>query len=122
MQDRRIPFYRRTLEALLESLDATARLSRWSSDDTAPDPLRQSAAQLGERLLAANRLASSHFAGPKQVVALLTGMTEAIKRLDEAYVLYRSRIHSKPTDGADAAVALDAEIGSVRAEIESAAP
>jgi hypothetical protein len=117
MKDQRVPFYRRTLEALLESLDATARLSRWASDDTAPELLRQSAALLGERLVAANRLASSQFSGPAQVVRLLTEMTEAIKRLDTAYVLYRSR-----PEAADAAVALDAEIGDVRAQILEAAP
>jgi hypothetical protein len=117
MKDQRVVFYRRTLEALLESLDATARLSRWASDDTAPELLRQSAALLGERLVAANRLASAQFSGPAQVVRLLTEMTEAIKRLDTAYVLY----HSKP-EAADAAVALDAEIGGVRAQILGAAP
>jgi hypothetical protein len=117
MKDQRIPFVRRTLEALLESLDATARLSRWASDDSAPELLRQSAALLGERLVAANRLASSHFAGSAYVVASLTGMTDAIKRLDAAYVLYRSE-----AGGADAAITLDAEIGSVRAQIHGAAP
>jgi hypothetical protein len=112
MKDQRVPFFRRTLEALLESLDATARLSRWATDDTAPELLRQSAALLGERLVAANRLASSHFEGPAQVVAALNGMSEAIRRLDAAYVLYRSK-----AEGADAGVVLDAEIGSVRAQI-----
>jgi hypothetical protein len=122
MKDQRVSFLRQTLQALLDSLDATARLSRWSTADVAPEPLRESAAKLGERLSAANRLSSSQFAGPLQVVASLTGMSEAIKRLDAAYVQYRSRINSKPTEQAAAAVALDAEIGSVRSEIESLAP
>jgi hypothetical protein len=121
MKDQRVPVLRRTLQALLESLDATARLSRWSSADSAPEPLQESAAKLEERLSAANGLSSCRFVGPSQVVATLTTMSEAVKHLDEAYVLYQSRIHSKPAEQADAAVALDAEIGSVRSYIESLA-
>jgi len=121
MKDQRVSFLRQTLQALLDSLDATARLSRWSSADTAPEPLRESAAKLGERLSAANRLSSSNFVGATQVVASLTGMSQAIQRLDAAYVQYRSRITSKPAEQADAAVALDAEIGSVRSQIEDLA-
>src|SRR3954453_6806590 len=117
MKDQRIAFFRRTLDALVESLDATARLSRWDSTETAPEPLRQSAAMLGERLNAANRLASGKFVGAGQGVASLTQMSGAIKRLDTAYVQYRARIESKPTDRDEAAVALDEEIGSVRAEV-----
>jgi hypothetical protein len=117
MKDQRIVFFRRTLEALVESLDATARLSRWDSAEAAPEPLRQSAAMLGERLGAANRLASGKFTGAGQVVASLTAMSGAIRRLDAAYVQYRSLIESKPADRDEAAVALDAEIGSVRAEV-----
>src|SRR5262245_16942319 len=111
MNDQRVLFLRQSLQALLDSLDATARLSRWSSDDAAPEPLRESAAKLGERLSAANRLSSSNFVGPSQVVASLTGMSQAIKRLDAAYVQYRSTIDSTPAEQADAAVALEAEIG-----------
>jgi hypothetical protein len=117
MKDQRILFFRRTLEALMESLDATARLSRWNSSEAAPDPLLQCAAMLDERLDAANRLASGNFAGAGQVVASLTAMSGAIKRLDAAYVQYRSRIESKPDDRDEAAFVLDAEIGSVRVEV-----
>ena len=116
MNDQRIASFRRALEALVESLDATARLSRWDSAESAPEPLEQSAAKLDERLSAANRLAGDKFVGATPVVALLTGMSDAIKRLDAAYVQYRYRIDSKPADVEEAAVALDAEIGSVKAE------
>jgi hypothetical protein len=119
MNDQRIASFRRALEALVESLDATARLSRWDSAETAPEPLEQSAAKLKERLIAANRLASDKFSGATPVVTLLTGMSAAIKRLDEAYVQYRDRVDSKPTELEEAAVALDAEIGSVKAEAET---
>jgi hypothetical protein len=118
MKDQRIAHFRGALEALVESLDATARLSRWDGGETAPEPLQQSAAKLGERLGAANRLASCKFLGAAQVVALLTGMSGAIRRLDAAYVQYRYRIDSKPAEREEAAVALDAEIGSVRTEVE----
>ena len=122
MKDQRVPYLRQALQALLDSLDATARLSRWSSADSAPEPLRESAAKLGEHLTAANRLSTSHFVGPSQVVASLTGMSQAIKRLDAAYVTFRSRISSKPAEQTDAAVALDEEIGSVRSLLESLDP
>jgi hypothetical protein len=117
MKDHRILLFRRTLDALMESLDATARLSRWDSTEAAPEPLRQSAAMLDERLGAANRLASGNITGAGQVVASLVAMSGAIKRLDAAYVQYRSRIESKPADRDEAAVVLDAEIGSVRVEV-----
>jgi hypothetical protein len=118
MNDQRIKYFRRTLEALVESLDATARLSRWDGTDAAPEPLRENAAKLGERLGVANRLASGRFVGATQVVASLTGMSSAMKRLDAAYVQYRSRIESSPAERDEAAVALDEEIGSVRAQVE----
>jgi hypothetical protein len=118
MNDQRIVYFRKALQALLESLDATARISRWDSTESAPEPLQQSAAQLGERLGVANRLASGKFVGAPQVVASLTGMSGAIRRLDAAYVQYRYRIDSKPAEVDEAAVALDAEIGSVKEEAE----
>ena len=118
MNDQRIAYFRGALRALVESLDATARLSRWDSGETAPEPLQQSAARLGERLGAANRLATGKFVGTSQVVASLTGMSGAIKRLDAAYVQYRARVDSRPAERDEAAVALDAEIGGVKAEVE----
>jgi hypothetical protein len=121
MKDQRVPVLRQTLEALLESLDATARLSRWSGADNVPEPLQESAAKLEERFSAANCLSSCRFVGPSQIVATLTTMSEAVKRLDAAYVLYQSRINSSPEQQTDAAVALDAEIGNTRSQIESLA-
>jgi hypothetical protein len=108
-----------TLEALVESLDATSRLSRWDTGESVPEPLHQSAAKLGERLGTANRLASGKFVGTTQVVASLSGMSGAMKRLDAAYVQYRARIESKPAERSEAAAFLDAEIGSVKAEAEA---
>jgi len=119
MNDQRIASFRRAFEALVESLDATARLSRWNGAESAPEPLEQSAAKLSERLSAANRLAAEKFAGATPGMTLLAGMSAAIRRLDEAYVQYRYRIDSKPAELEEAAVALDAEIGNVKAEAES---
>jgi hypothetical protein len=121
MRDQRVPVFRRTIEALVESLEATARLSRWDATEPTPEPLRQSAAKLGARLDAANRLASGQFVGAKQVVLSLTVMSGAIQRLDAAYVQYRARIETQPADRDEAAVVLDAEIGSVKAEVEDCA-
>jgi hypothetical protein len=45
-------------------------------------------------------------------------MSSAIKRLDAAYVQYRHRLESDPAEREGAAVALDVEIGSVKAELE----
>jgi hypothetical protein len=117
MNDQRITYLRRALEALVDSLDATARLSRWDSAESAPEPLQESASKLGERLGAANRLAGGKFAGATQVVASLNGMSDAIKRLDAAYVQYRDRM-ANPGERDDAVVALDAEIGNVKAKVD----
>ena len=118
MKDQRITHLRRTLEDLVESLDATARLSRWDSEEPAPEPLRESAAKLGERLCVANRVAAAKFVGAAQVVASLAGMSGAIKRLDAAYVQYRHRVEAKPSERNAAAATLDAELGGVKAEVE----
>ena len=118
MKDQRVPTLRRTLEALMESLDATARLSRWDSNEPAPEPLRESAAKLGERLSAANRLAADKFVGAGPVIASLSGMSGAIKRLDAAYVQYRDRLEATPAERDAASVALDEELGGVKAEVE----
>lgn len=97
VKDQRIPHLRRMLEDLMESLDAIARLSRWEGQEAAPEPLRESAAKLGDRLCAANRHAAVRFVGAAPVVALLAGMSGAIKRLDAAYVQYRHRIEARPS-------------------------
>jgi hypothetical protein len=59
------------------------------------------------------------FVGAPPVVDSLKGMSAAMKRLSDAYVQYRGRIDAKPAELEEAAVALDAEIGSVKAEAES---
>ena len=119
MKDQRTSYFRVTLEALVESLDATSQLSRWDSQESVPEPLHQSAKKLGERLGTANRLSSGKFVGTAQVVASLSGMSGAMKRLDAAYVQYRARLVSKPAERDEAAALLDAEIGNVKSQSEA---
>lgn len=114
--DQRIAFFRGALEALVESLDATVRIQRWTDAEAIPEPLQQSAALLVNRLGAANRLAAGKFVGPQIVAARVTAMNAAIQRLDGAYVQYRHRVDVSPAHRSEAAAALDAEIGEVKAE------
>lgn len=115
-KDQRIAFFRSVLENLVESLDATVRIQRWTDAESIPEPLQQSAALLVDRLGAANRLAAGKFIGPPVVAARVTAMNAAIQRLDVAYVQYRHRVDTTPAQKGEAAAALDAEIGEVKAE------
>lgn len=119
MKDQRVPQLRRSLVDLMESLEATTRLSRWDTGEAAPEPLRESAAKLDERLSAANRLADGKFVGPGPVVASLVGMSGAIKRLGAAYVQYRQRLEASPTEEDAAVLALDEELSGVKSEMDS---
>ena len=90
MKDPRVVTYRKALEALLESLDATLRIERWPEGEGPPAPLKDSAAQLVARLGTAGRLASSRFAGAVADVSRVDSMRAAMKRLDTAWVAYRT--------------------------------
>lgn len=123
MKDQRLTFFRNTFEALVESLDATVRLARWSdSPEAIPEPLRQSATQLLDRLGTANRLATGKFQGSPTVVASMTAIAAAIARLDAAFVQYRKITETAPSQKDEAAIALDSEIGNVKADAEKWAP
>lgn len=112
--DARLTQVRRVLEALLESLDATVRLTRREEGETVPEPLRLSAAQLIDRLGAANRLAAGKFVGPPAFVATTTAIGEAIRQLDAAFVAYRKHLDRAPSESGEAAIGLDAEIGRIK--------
>jgi hypothetical protein len=116
LTDKRVTFFRSALEALIESLDATVRIVRWSDAEAIPDPLQQSAGQIVDRLGTANRLASSKFAGSQSLADVMATMSAAVRRLDAAYVAYRARLDVAPAERDDAANALDREIGEVRAD------
>jgi hypothetical protein len=115
MKDQRVDSFRRLLASLLESLEADVRLGRWEGPEEIPEPLQKSAARLVERLIEANRLASNRFVGSPAVVASLTAMSSAARRLDAAYVESRKRLGT-PGSGDEPAMMLSAEIEAVRAD------
>ena len=117
MKDRRIAFVRSVLSELVESLEATVRIGRWQGQDDLPDPLRESAALLSDRLGRANRVAKDKFNGSISSIAAITAMSSAIQRLDIAFVAYRSSRDERATSAA-----LDAEIARVRSEIPQLSP
>ena len=111
MKDRRVAFARTVLSELVESLDATLRIGRWSGEEV-PPPLRVSAGLLVDRLGKANRLAGCPFTGAPRSAAAFSSVSSAIQRLDLAFVAYR-----KASDRVDAERVLDAELASVSSQI-----
>jgi hypothetical protein len=116
MKDRRVAYARSVLSELVESLDATVRIGRWSGEEV-PPPLRENAELLVDRLGKANRLAASRFAGAPRSAAEFTALTSAIQRLDRAFVGYRNLL-----DKVEAERVLEAELAAVRSEIELDVP
>jgi hypothetical protein len=116
MKDTRVTFFRKTLEELVESLEATLRVTRWVGPEVVPEPLKESASRLVTRLGTADRLASGVFKGSPSDSARVDAMLGAMRRLDAAYVAYRKRLESTPNDSDGAAAALDIEIGEVKAD------
>ena len=112
MNDSRVLVFRKTLEGLLESLEATIRVERWTGSDAVPTPLKQSAAQLNDRLGAANRLAAGRFTGSIADAARVGAIAGAVRRLDAAYVAF-----CQGRDREVAARTLDAEILETRASV-----
>lgn len=118
MKDRRLQVFQEAVEGLVESLEATVRLSRWTGTEPKPEPLVNSAAKLLDRLGAAGRLSTSHFHGPPTDVAKVTAMREALKRLDAAYLTYRQKIGFSAVD-LDALVNLESEVAATAATSDS---
>ena len=117
MKDTRVTFFRKTLEGLIESLDATLRLKRWDSAEDVPAPLAESASRLVSALGTADRLASGTFSGSAADTARVNAMLGAMRRLDAAYVAYRRQLDVTPANGETAASALNAEIDEVKADV-----
>src|SRR5678815_1232373 len=63
MKDHRLKVFFVFLDALMESLEALVRVSRWTDPEAPPEPLRAAVAKLPERLGSADRLASGSFVG-----------------------------------------------------------
>ncbi len=118
MKDQRIPFIRKTLDSVLESLEATLRVKRWTGNDL-PEPLKVAADRLLERLGTADRLGASAFRGSPSDMSRVTAMLAAMKRLDAAYVAYRARVEKNPAEKDAAAEALDEEIIQVKSGMEA---
>ena len=116
MKDQRVVFLRGVLDGLVESLDATLRISRWTGTESVPEPLQRAAAQLVDRLGAANRLAAGKFNGSPVVVNSMTAMSSAIQRLDAAFVEFRRTLTGPPAQKDEGVLALEAELGAVKAE------
>ena len=115
MRDRRVQAFRSAALALIESLEAVVRLSRWTGDDAAPEPLVASASKIVERLGAADRFVSSRYDGPQADAARVAAMCEAMKKLDVAYRAYRAKAEGSPEDAREAAATLEYEVAAVDA-------
>ena len=117
-RDARLIQFRAVLDALIESLDASVRLTRWNEDESKPDALERSAALLLDRLGSANRLAAGRFVGAPAFVTTSTAIGEAIQALDRAYVEFLRSGGKGPSALEEAAGALDAEIGRIKLDAE----
>jgi hypothetical protein len=116
MKDVRVAVFRKTLEGLIESLDATVRVNRWAGAETIPEPLKESAAHLVARLGTVDRLANGNFKGSPADTARVNVMIGVMRRLDAAYVVYRQQLERSPQKRDNAAMTLDAEIDEVKAD------
>lgn len=92
MNDQRVAAFRKALNSLVESLDATVRVARWPAPEAIPAPLENSAAQLLDRLGCANRFAADRYHGAPPVVLCMTAMSAATRVLDAAYLEYRRHL------------------------------
>ncbi len=113
MRDRRVETYRSAATALVESLEAVVRLSRWTGEEAAPEPLVSAAKKIGERLGAADRLVASPYEGPPADLVRVTAMRDAMKRLDVAYRAYEKDAASSPEAAREAATTLEHEVGLI---------
>ncbi len=120
MKDERIKLFRTALEGLLESLDATVRVNRWTGAESIPEPLMESASRLMERLGTADRLAASTFNGSPNDNARVKVICASLRRLDAAYVAYRQRFEAEPSARELAATTLNAELDEVRSAAAAA--
>lgn len=114
MKDKRILVFRKALEELVESLDATLRLAKWDSVEAVPEPLGDSAARLVARLGVADRLATGVFKGSVADTARVVALTGAMRRLESAYLGYRKKVGS-----AMSAPEAAAELGSVIEDVKT---
>jgi hypothetical protein len=115
MKDQRLKVFQAALDALIESLDALVRVTRWDDSEPLPEPLRAAVSKLNDRLGSADRLASGAFVGSPADASRVSAMCGTMKRLDAAYVAYRKRLESTPDQAAGATAALESDIAEATA-------
>ncbi|MBK7580180.1 MAG: hypothetical protein IPI67_08260 [Myxococcales bacterium] len=116
MKDKRVGVFKKALEELVESLDATVRLAQWDGTESVPDPLKDSASSLMARLGTADRLAAGVFKGTIADVARVTALTDAMRRLEVAYVSYRKNSGGAAGNGDKATRELSTTLDEVKAQ------
>jgi len=121
MRDQRVPLIRRALDGLLDSLEATLRMSGWAGPEEVPEPLRASAGRLIERLGFADRFAGISVRDERDAKSV-EAMRTAIRRLDAAYVAFHQAVERAPASGALAGAALQQEIDNVKEGNDAWAP
>ncbi len=114
MKDKRIMVFRTALEELVESLDATLRVASWEDAEGVPDPLKDSASRLVARLGAADRLGAGVFKGSANDAARVVVLTDAMRRLETAYLGYRKAVGSVSNGQQKATAELGALIDDVK--------
>jgi hypothetical protein len=118
MKAHRLQVFGAAVQALIESLEAVIRLSRWNDSEAKPAPLVASASKLLERLGTANRLSSARFHGTATEVGKVDAICAVLKRLDGAYLAYRQQLEgpSGAASTVDATAALETELALMTAE------
>lgn len=94
MKDQRLDVFRVAIDGLIESLDATIRLSRCADADPRPPELVAAAAKLVDRLGAADRLAATKYQGTLNDIGKVDAMCAILKQLDGIYLSYRKQVGS----------------------------
>ncbi len=114
MKDNRVAAFRTALDSLVTSMEAAVRIARWTSADAIPDPLKKAAGLLADRLEIATKLADTKVNAPPPVMARITAMTEAVRKLEAAYAEYRTATDAAPDQSAEAALGLDQALGEIK--------
>lgn len=121
MKDKRILVFRKALEELVDSLDATLRVASWDAAEQVPEPLKDSASRLVARLGTANRLATGIFSGTVADKARVIALTDAMRRLESAYLGYRSKNGSVARSSEGSGAELQAVLDEVKSHSLGAA-
>lgn len=116
MKDSRVTAFHKSLEELVESLDATLRVAHWDAEEVVPDMLQESASKLVARLGTADRLASGVFKGNDRDVSRVHELTGAMRRLETTYLAYRKNLKNGSGDSAKAAEELIVLLEQVKTE------